>query len=74
MSKTNKSVDVHVNEAKDDQGQSIYNLIVEKKNIGTLKQLEPNKFEAVNLDNEVFHVKTYDEGIATLIKYYNLHH
>lgn len=48
--------------------------MVGKDSIGSIRELEDNKFEVINLDQDVFHVKSFDEGVTTLIKHFNLHH
>ncbi|AQW22251.1 hypothetical protein PL11_010065 [Lentilactobacillus curieae] len=73
MSKA-KEINVDINDTKNSQGQPISELLVGKKVIGNIRQLEDKKFEVVNLDKDVFHVKSFDEGVTTLIRHFNLHH
>ncbi|WP_268913266.1 DUF2969 domain-containing protein [Lentilactobacillus sp. SPB1-3] len=74
MSKANKSINVDINDTKNSAGQPISELMVGKDSIGSIRELEDNKFEVINLDQDVFHVKSFDEGVTTLIKHFNLHH
>ncbi|WP_249662755.1 DUF2969 domain-containing protein [Lentilactobacillus buchneri] len=74
MSKANKSINVEIKDRTDQNGESISELFIGKKLIGSIKQLSETKFQAVNTHDEVFHVKTFDEGVTQLIKDFHLHH
>ncbi|GEP22534.1 MAG: DUF2969 domain-containing protein [Lentilactobacillus diolivorans] len=74
MSKANKSINVEIKDNTDANGEAISELFIGKKLIGTIKQVETNKFQATNTHQEEFHVKTFDEGVTLLIKDFHLHH
>ena len=71
MSKVDKSINVEIKAA---DSADTYDVTIGKKVIGTINQVEESKFEAVNSNGEAFHVKTFDEGVQTLVKYFHLHH
>lgn len=74
MSKANKSINVDIKDRTDSDGDSISELFIGKKLIGSIKQLSDDKFQATNTHDEAFHVKTFDEGVTQLIKDFHLHH
>ncbi|GAA2979629.1 DUF2969 domain-containing protein [Lentilactobacillus parakefiri] len=74
MSKANKSINVEIKDRTDQSGESISELFIGKKLIGSIKQLSADKFQAVNTHDEEFHVKNFDEGVTQLIKDFHLHH
>ncbi|MQM82334.1 DUF2969 domain-containing protein [Lactobacillus buchneri] len=74
MSKANKSINVEIKDRTDQNGESISELFIGKKLIGSIKQLSETKFQAVNTHDEAFYVKTFDEGVTQLIKDFHLHH
>lgn len=74
MSKANKSINVEIKDRTDQNGESISELFIGKKLIGSIKQLSEAKFQAVNTHDEAFHVKAFDEGVTQLIKDFHLHH
>ncbi|GAA6114880.1 DUF2969 family protein [Apilactobacillus apinorum] len=72
MSKSKKNIEVSL-ETKNVNGEEREVLFVGKQEAGYLRTIEDEKFEAVFDDDNVFKVKSLDEGIELLISQYNLH-
>ena len=72
MSKGKKNIEVTV-DTKNVNGEEREVLFVGKQEVGFIRQVDEEKFEAVFDEDNVFKAKSLDEGIELLISQYNLH-
>ncbi|UQS85152.1 DUF2969 domain-containing protein [Apilactobacillus apisilvae] len=71
MSKSKKNINVQL-DTKKIEGKDCEVLTVGKKEVGYIRPNEENKFDVV-FGEDLFHAKTVDEGVETLISQYHLH-
>ncbi|GAA6237587.1 DUF2969 family protein [Apilactobacillus micheneri] len=71
MSKSNKNVNVKLDTKKID-GTDCEVLSIGKKEVGYIKPNDESKFDVI-FGEDVFHTKSIDEGVETLISQYHLH-
>ncbi|ALJ30722.1 DUF2969 domain-containing protein [Apilactobacillus kunkeei] len=72
MSKGKKNIEVTL-DTKNVNGEEREVLFVGKQEVGFIRQVDEEKFEAVFDEDNVFKAKSLDEGIELLISQYNLH-
>ncbi|CAI2581334.1 hypothetical protein AKUH1B105A_05010 [Apilactobacillus kunkeei] len=72
MSKGKKNIEVTL-DTKNVNGEESEVLFVGKQEVGFIRQVDEEKFEAVFDEDNVFKAKSLDEGIELLISQYNLH-
>ncbi|KOY71620.1 DUF2969 domain-containing protein [Apilactobacillus kunkeei] len=72
MSKGKKNIEVTLDTQKVN-GEEREVLFVGKQEVGFIRQMDEEKFEAVFDEDNVFKAKSLDEGIELLISQYNLH-
>lgn len=73
MSKAKKNIEIEIKELKGNSANPTSELLMGRTVIGKIKEVD-GKFEATNSQQRVFSAKTFDEGIAQLIKDFHLHH
>lgn len=74
--KKNKDIEVRVEQAKtNSKGQpaNVQQVIVGKKVIGEVEELENGKITVTVTGESSQHVRNVDEGIESLIRHWNLH-
>ncbi|CAI2582472.1 hypothetical protein AKUA2003_04910 [Apilactobacillus kunkeei] len=72
MSKGKKNIEVTL-DTKNVNGEEREVLFVGKQEVGFIRKVDEEKFEAVFDEDNVFKAKSLDEGIELLISQYNLH-
>ncbi|CAI2653571.1 hypothetical protein AKUA2103_05040 [Apilactobacillus kunkeei] len=72
MSKGKKNIEVTL-DTKNVNAEEREVLFVGKQEVGFIRQVDEEKFEAVFDEDNVFKAKSLDEGIELLISQYNLH-
>ncbi|CAI2584825.1 hypothetical protein AKUH1B302M_05220 [Apilactobacillus kunkeei] len=72
MSKEKKNIEVTL-DTKNVNGEEREVLFVGNQEVGFIRQVDEEKFEAVFDEDNVFKAKSLDEGIELLISQYNLH-
>ncbi|CAI2584269.1 hypothetical protein HW41_04040 [Apilactobacillus kunkeei] len=72
MSKGKKNIEVTL-DTQNVNGEEREVLFVGKQEVGFIRQIDEEKFEAVFDEDNVFKAKSLDEGIELLISQYNLH-
>ncbi|CAI2582336.1 hypothetical protein AKUA1202_05810 [Apilactobacillus kunkeei] len=72
MSKGKKNIEVTL-DTQNVNGEEREVLFVGKQEVGFIRQMDEEKFEAVFDEDNVFKAKSLDEGIELLISQYNLH-
>ncbi|KPN82955.1 MULTISPECIES: DUF2969 domain-containing protein [Lactobacillaceae] len=72
MSKGKKNIEVTL-DTQNVNGEEREVLFVGKQEVGFIRQVDEEKFEAVFDEDNVFKAKSLDEGIELLISQYNLH-
>ena len=72
MSMGKKNIEVTL-DTKNVNGEEREVLFVGKQEVGFIRQVDEEKFEAVFDEDNVFKAKSLDEGIELLISQYNLH-
>ncbi|KOY79443.1 DUF2969 domain-containing protein [Apilactobacillus kunkeei] len=72
MSKGKKNIEVTL-DTQNVNGEEHEVLFVGKQEVGFIRQIDEEKFEAVFDEDNVFKAKSLDEGIELLISQYNLH-
>ena len=71
MSKGKKNIEVTL-DTQNVNGEEREVLFVGKQEVGFIRQMDEEKFEAVFDEDNVFKAKSLDEGIELLISQYNL--
>ncbi|MBC6388705.1 DUF2969 domain-containing protein [Lactobacillus kunkeei] len=72
MSKGKKNIEVTL-DTQNVNGEEREVLFVGKQEVGFIRQMDEERFEAVFDEDNVFKAKSLDEGIELLISQYNLH-
>ncbi|KPN80081.1 DUF2969 domain-containing protein [Apilactobacillus zhangqiuensis] len=72
MSKGKKNIEVTL-DTQNVNGEEREVLFVGKQEVGFIRKVGEEKFEAVFDEDNVFKAKSLDEGIELLISQYNLH-
>ncbi|CAI2654282.1 hypothetical protein AKUA1404_05170 [Apilactobacillus kunkeei] len=72
MSKGKKNIEVTL-DTQNVNGEEREVLFVGKQEVGFIRQMDEERFEAVFDEDNVFKARSLDEGIELLISQYNLH-